>query len=246
MRDVSGTVSLVPSYPYPFPLNGELVPATTAVVVIDMQADFCAAGGYMDRLGFDLEVLRAPIEPIRRVLAATRALGFPIVHTRETFKADLSNVQPHRLWRSPGGMTVGDRGPLGRCLIEGEPCWEIIPELAPEPGELVIDKAAYGAFCNTDLESGLRERGIGNLVLMGLTTDCCIHTTLREALDRGFDCLTLEDGCGAATREVHTAALALLRKKAGIFGATGTTAMLLEALGAAAEPRPSLAAAAMA
>ena len=221
---------LVPSYPYSFPLHGGLAPRSTAIIVIDMQADFCAPGGYMDCLGFDLDVLRAPIEPIRRVLAAARPLGFTVVHTRETFAADLSNVQPHRLWRGAGLMTVGDRGPLGRCLIEGEPCWEIIPELAPAPGEPVVDKAAYGAFCGTDLDGMLKERGILNLILMGLTTDCCIHTTLREALDRGFDCLTLEDCCGAATRETNAAALALLKKKAGIFGATATSDQLLEAL----------------
>ena len=237
----------VPSYPYPFPLHGGLAPVSTAMIVIDMQADFCAPGGYMDCLGFDLDVLRAPIGPIRRVLAAARAGGFPVVHTRETFAPDLSNVQPHRLWRGSGLMTVGDRGPLGRCLIEGEACWEIIPELAPAPGELVVDKAAYGAFCGTDLDSTLRRRGIRNLVLMGLTTDCCIHTTLREALDRGFDCLTLTDCCGAATREINAAALGLLRKKAGIFGATATSNELLGALaGLAAAPVSARAAPAMA
>jgi len=223
-------VAQVRSKPYAFPLSGALGPASTALLLIDMQVDFCGAGGYMDRMGFDLAFLRGPIEPIRKVLAAFRQGGFPVIHTRETFAPDLSDAQPHRLWRPPGGIAVGDPGPLGRCLIAGEPCWELIPELAPAPGEAVFDKAGYGAFARTGLEAHLRAAGIGNLVIAGLTTDCCVSTSLREALDRGFDCLTLADCCAAATRATHEAALTVLGKASGIFGAMAESAALLECL----------------
>jgi nicotinamidase-related amidase len=220
----------VPAEPYAFPLAGELSPASTALLVIDMQVDFCGSGGYMDRMGFDLDFLRGPVALIRKVMEAFRRHGFPIVHTRETFAADLSDVQPHRLWRPPGGIAVGDPGPLGRCLIAGEPCWELIPELSPLAGEPVFDKAGYGAFARTGLERHLRAAGIGNLVIVGLTTDCCVSTSLREALDRGFDCLTLADCCAASTRATHEAALTVLRKASGIFGAMANSTAVLDCL----------------
>jgi nicotinamidase-related amidase len=218
------------SDPYAYPLVGELNAVSTALLVIDMQVDFCAPGGYMDRMGFDLGFLRGPIAPIRRVIDAFRRYGLPIVHTRETFAADLSDVQAHRLWRPPGGIAVGDPGPLGRCLIAGEPCWELIPELAPAPGEPVFDKAGYGAFARTGLERHLRAAGISNLVIVGLTTDCCVSTSLREALDRGFDCLTLADCCAASTPATHQAALTVLRKASGIFGAMADSSAILDCL----------------
>ena len=220
----------VRSSPYAFPLVGELSAVSTALLVIDMQVDFCGAGGYMDTMGFDLGFLRAPIAPILRVMDAFRRQGFPVVHTRETFAADLSDVQPHRLWRPPGGIAVGDPGPLGRCLIAGEPCSALIPELKPLPEEPVFDKAGYGAFARTGLERHLRGAGIGKLVIVGLTTDCCVSTTLREALDRGFDCLTLTDCCAASTRATYEAALTVLRKASGIFGAMAHSSAVLECL----------------
>ena len=225
----------VRSDPYAFPLVGELSAVSTALLVIDMQVDFCGAGGYMDIMGFDLGFLRAPIAPILRLMDAFRRQGFPVVHTRETFAADLSDVQPHRLWRPPGGIAVGDPGPLGRCLIAGEPCSALIPELKPLPEEPVFDKAGYGAFARTGLERHLRGAGIGNLVIVGLTTDCCVSTTLREALDRGFDCLTLTDCCAASTRATHEAALTVLRKASGIFGAMAHSSAVLECLKACHE-----------
>ena len=220
----------VDSEPYRFPLSGVLTPDTTALLIIDMQVDFCGAGGYMDRMGFDLAFLRQPIAPIQRVLHAFRRHGFRVVHTRETFAPDLSNVQPHRLWRPPGGIVVGDPGPLGRCLIAGEPCWELIPELRPAPGEAVVDKSGYGAFTGTGLDEHLRRASLRNLVIVGLTTDCCVSTSLREALDRGFDCLTLSDCCAASSPATHLAALSVLRKASGIFGAMAQSNALLKCL----------------
>jgi nicotinamidase-related amidase len=231
---VSDAVTKVQANPYAFPLNGALTPQSTALLVIDMQGDFCAEGGYMHQFGFDLGALRRPIPVIARVMAACRAVGLPVIHTRETFSPDLSDVQPHRLWRGIDGkgVAVGDEGPKGRYLIEGAECWQIIPELAPLPGEAVFDKPSYGAFGFTGIEAHLRERGIHNLILTGLTTDCCIHTNVREALDRGFDCLTLSDGTGACFQAVHEAAIQLLIKKSGVFGAVAESGAVLAALAA--------------
>ncbi|GEO19023.1 cysteine hydrolase family protein [Microvirga aerophila] len=221
------------SNPYSFPLHGELTTRNTTLLVIDMQGDFCAEGGYMHQFGFDLTALRRPIPVIARVMAACRAIGLPIIHTRETFKPDLSDVQPHRLWRGADGkgVAVGDHGPRGRYLVEGAECWQIIPELAPLEDEVVFDKPSYGAFGFTGIERHLRDHGIQNLILTGLTTDCCIHTNVREALDRGFDCVTLEDGTGACFEAVHEAAIQLLIKKSGVFGAVANSSALLNTLG---------------
>ena len=223
--------------PYAFPLQGDLTTRNTALLVIDMQGDFCAEGGYMHQFGFDLAALRRPIPAIAAVMAACRAAGLPVIHTRETFKPDLSDVQPHRLWRGVDGrgVAVGDEGPKGRYLIEGAECWEIIPEVAPLPGEPVFDKPSYGAFGFTDLDVYLRERGIGNLIFAGLTSDCCIHTNVREALDRGFDCLTLADATGACFEAVHEAAIQLLVKKSGVFGAVARSPAVLHAFGRIAD-----------
>jgi nicotinamidase-related amidase len=218
--------------PYPFPLNGRLSPANTALLVIDMQGDFCAPGGYMDGNGFDLTALRRPIPVIVSLLAAFRAHRFTVIHTRYTFAEDLSDVQPHRLWRGMDGkgVAVGDEGAKGRYLIRGAACWEIIPELTPAAGEPVIDKASYGAFGCTDIDARLRSRGITNLVMTGLTTDCCIHTNVREALDRGYDCLTVSDATGACFQDVHEAAIKLLIRKSGVFGSVCDGAAILQAL----------------
>ncbi len=223
----------VASTPYPFPLSGRLEPGNTALAVIDMQTDFCGPGGYIDRMGLDLAPLRAPIEPIRRVLAAMRDAGFAVVHTRETFRPDMSDVQPHRRFRGAAGdaIVVGDEGPLGRCLIAGEPCWDIIPELAPRDGEAIFDKNGYGAFGTTGIDAYFKARGIENLVLTGVTTNCCIQSNLREALDRGYDCLVLEDCCGAISVASHERSMAMIAGADGVFGAVATARAMIDALG---------------
>jgi biuret amidohydrolase len=221
----------VPADPYPWPYNGALLTDNTALLVVDMQIDFCGPGGYIDRMGCDINLTRVAIEPIRRVLALLRERGFYILHTREGHRPDLSDLQANKHWRSRQmGVGIGEPGPCGRFLVRGEPGWEIIPELTPLPGEPIIDKPGKGAFFATDIDLLLRDRGIQNLVLTGITTDVCVHSTLREANDRGYECLLLEDCCGATVKENHDAAIRTIKIGGGIFGTVSDSQRLLAAL----------------
>jgi nicotinamidase-related amidase len=226
-------MTYVEAVPYPWPFDGELRRQNTALVVIDMQTDFCGKGGYIDLLGYDISITRACVEPIQSVLSAFREHAYPVFHTREGHRPDLSDLPANKRWRSrrtPSGVGIGDPGPCGRVLVRGEPGWEIIPELAPREGETVIDKPGKGSFCATDFEMLLRLRGIRNLVLVGITTDVCVHTTMREANDRGFECVILRDCCAATDRGNHEAALKMVTMQQGVFGTVSDSKALLAVL----------------
>ena len=223
----------VAAQPYPFAFD----PLRAGLLIIDMQRDFLEPGGFGALLGNDVSQLRRAIEPNRRLLAAWRAAGLPVIHTREGHRPDLADLPPAKKLRGGGATTIGDPGPMGRILVRGEAGHDIIPELYPKPGEPVIDKPGKGAFFATDLQAILHHRGIGQLVVTGVTTEVCINTTVREANDRGYDCLVLEDCTGSYFPEFHAVGLKMIAAQGGIFGWVGTSRDVVAALAVIGAPR---------
>ncbi|WP_372634733.1 cysteine hydrolase family protein [Cohnella sp.] len=213
------------------PYAYEFDPGRTALVVIDMQNDFCSPGGFGEMLGNDISPTRAIIPTIQELLRAAREAGLTIVHTREGHLPDLSDCPPSKLERSRRqGAGIGDEGPMGRLLVRGEPGHAIVPELAPLEGEAVIDKPGKGAFYRTELESLLDGKGIEWLIVCGVTTHVCVHTTVREANDRGYRCLVPEDATAAFDPADQEAAIRMIRQQGGIFGWTALSGEIVEAL----------------
>jgi len=218
--------SPIQAQPYAFAFD----PAHCALVIIDMQRDFLEPGGFGEMLGNDVSHLRRAIAPNQRLLAAWRAAGLLAIHTREGHRPDLADLPPAKKIRGHGAKTIGDPGPMGRILIRGEPGHDIIPELYPAEGEPVIDKPGKGAFFATDLHAILQNRGITQLVVTGVTTEVCVNTTVREANDRGYDCLVVADCCASYFPEFHDSGLRMIRAQGGIFGWTADATDVIAAL----------------
>jgi biuret amidohydrolase len=212
------------------PYELEFDSASTALIIIDMQRDFVMPGGFGEALGNDVKQLQVTIAPTKAILEGARKAGILVIHTREGHRPDLSDCPPSKLVRGRGKTRIGDVGPMGRILVRGEIGHDIVPELYPIAGEVVIDKPGKGAFFATDLELILRDRGIKTLMVCGVTTEVCVNTTVREANDRGYECVVLSDCVGSYYPEFQKAALAMIKAQGGIFGWVSDSKRALAAL----------------
>jgi nicotinamidase-related amidase len=219
-------MSVIEAEPYDF----ELSPSQAAMLIIDMQRDFLEPGGFGDALGNDVTLLRKTIAPTRRLLDAARRAGLTIIHTREGHRADLADLPPAKKARGRFATGIGDAGPMGRILVRGEPGHDIIPELYPLPGEPVIDKPGKGAFHATDLDAILKNLGIAQLIVCGVTTEVCVNTSVREANDRGYDCLVVSDCVGSYFPEFQEMGLRMIKAQGGIFGWVAPSEAVIAAL----------------
>src|SRR5271170_5979506 len=224
---------LIEAEPYEFAFD----PGEAALLIIDMQRDFLEPGGFGESLGNDVSLLRRTIAPTRRLLEVARAAGLTVIHTREGHRPDLADLAPAKKKRGKPTLAIGDHGAMGRLLVRGEAGHDIIPELYPLAGEPVIDKPGKGAFYATDLDTILKHRGVKQLIVCGVTTEVCVNTTVREANDRGFDCLVLEDCCGSYFPEFQEMGLRMIKAQGGIFGWVGRSDAVIAALAAGERER---------
>ena len=219
-------MAIIEAEPYPFDFD----PARTSLIIIDMQRDFLEPGGFGAALGNDVSLLRRTIAPIRRLLDKARSTGLSIIHTREGHRPDLADLPPAKKARGRLAAGIGDPGPMGRILVRGEPGHDIVPELYPLPGEPVVDKPGKGAFFATDLDAMLKNQGIAQLIVCGVTTEVCVNTTVREANDRGYECLVVADCVGSYFPEFQEMGLRMIKAQGGIFGWVATSGAVIAAL----------------
>jgi nicotinamidase-related amidase len=222
---------LIKARPFDYPYDGGLDPARTAVLAIDLQVEFLSSDGYFARKGYDPAPLRAVIEPVKRLTDAARDAGCLVVWTRQGYRADLADASDYDHWRARRAGIDLKRGDVGS-VLRGSPGYDIVPELTPSPGDVIVDKTANGAFYQTDLELVLRAQGITHLIFSGCTTDVCVHTTLREAVDRKYQCLLVQDACASADAYAHAAALHMVTVEDGVFGVVSTLEDVLRGLAA--------------
>jgi nicotinamidase-related amidase len=234
-------MATVEAEPYGF----EFEPATTALLMIDFQRDFVYPGGFGEALGNDTSPLLKALPPAARVLRACRDAGIFVIHTREGHRSDLSDLPPSKKVRGRGKITIGDVGPMGRILVRGERGHDIVEEVYPVDGEPVVDKPGKGAFYATDLDAILKMKGIKQLVVCGVTTEVCVHTSVREANDRGYDALVLSDAVGSYFPEFQRVALEMIKAQGGIFGWVGDSERFLRALASVTGRKPAAAGAAV-
>jgi nicotinamidase-related amidase len=227
---------MIQAEPYMWPYDGDLNLSATALICVDLQIDFNGEGGYVDMMGYDVNLTRRALAPTRRMQDAAREVGMMVIHTREGHDANWGNMPLNKYWRSKRiGAALGEPGAHGRVLIVGEPGQDLLPEVAPLPGEMVIDKPSKGIFITTDFDLVLRTHGITHLIICGTTTDVCVAGVMREANDLGYECTVVEDATGATSEANHAAALEIVKMQGGVFGTVTSSADVIDGIRRAKE-----------